>query len=40
MLRNKKQEAAVLSRERSAEKKALDALTEVKKTTLKNQMVR
>ena len=35
MLRNKQQEAAVLSRERSAENKALDALTEVKKTTLK-----
>lgn len=35
MLRNKQKEAADLLKEQSAEKKALDALTDVKKTTLK-----
>ena len=35
MLRNKQQEAADLLKEKSAEKKALEALTDVKKTTLK-----
>ena len=35
MLRNKQKEAADLLKEKSAEKKALDALSDVKKTTLK-----